>query len=205
MRGHRSTKAGPSGPATPSTNPPALGSPTPLNEGRPFRAGNPLDLADLVAVARISAQRRPALPGRQPRRGVRRGSASDTEGRALNEGRPFRAGNPARSWRGHGVVCGAQRRPALPGRQPRKTATDQRRSKCVARALNEGRPFRAGNPRLQGRAELSTGPVAQRRPALPGRQPPSRSGCAARAARTLNEGRPFRAGNPCTWSRSSVR
>ena len=183
-----------------------------LNEGRPFRAGNPLarvldDNRQLIRstkagpsgpatltydvacrAAGIGAQRRPALPGRQP-------------------------------WLVHPLwwaVLVAQRRPALPGRQPpgfmvyavrlpnRSTkagpsgpATPDSNSYTFhgACSLNEGRPFRAGNPRPQtGRwsrwcpRSTKAGPSgpatpvtqvtkhlgdfdAQRRPALPGRQP----------------------------------
>ena len=89
--GARSTKAGPSGPATPLFGTPSQGDVKTLNEGRPFRAGNP-------GGSDASFRRFACSP--------------------LNEGRPFRAGNPPRTGRTQGSVYGAQRRPALPGRQP---------------------------------------------------------------------------------------
>ena len=159
----RSTKAGPSGPATPAHSGHAWPSLSPLNEGRPFRAGNP------------PAVRREGQPSRRP----------------LNEGRPFRAGNPGPLDRFSSIANVAQRRPALPGRQPtalrqRPRWHSQRSTKAgpsgpatpaeatagsmLTTALNEGRPFRAGNPR--------------------------QSRWAARQSSSLNEGRPFRAGNP---------
>ena len=111
-----------------------------LNEGRPFRAGNPTRWQTAEHTT-LRAQRRPALPGRQP------GDTSRPSPRRcpcpLNEGRPFRAGNP----------CGATGR------------------RCARQAsLNEGRPFRAGNPGRPVRLALQR-QCAQRRPALPGRQP----------------------------------
>ena len=116
----------------------------PLNEGRPCRAGNPVrrqvhgvrarhrstkagpagpatrDVATSTVAQRPIAQRRPALPGRQPGLGDRSPRRRMT---TLNEGRPCRAGNP---FPVHGEGCSrvaAQRRPALPGRQPCPTST----------------------------------------------------------------------------------
>ena len=140
---------------------------------RPALPGRqPPDVGRLCGQAALLAQRRPALPGRQP---LLRRCATLPYPYSLNEGRPFRAGNPV-------------------------AAMSMRRSCAYVAALNEGRPFRAGNP-MAGRTtsqQLATPPVsAQRRPALPGRQPPT--GAADRlpdTEPTLNEGRPFRAGNP---------
>ena len=193
----RSTKAGPSGPATPGG-------------GLVVCGGVP-----------ISAQRRPALPGRQPylasswrNTGQPRSTKAGPSGpatlgrrrrvgtiaRSLNEGRPFRAGNP-RGRQAENAASGgrstkagpsgpatpvkpldctewrwrAQRRPALPGRQPMPSS-------------NEG-------PATSNSA-LNASACAQRSPALPGRQPwRCRSSPRCRPT-TLNEGRPFRAGNP---------
>ena len=135
----RSTKAGPSGPATPGRRCSMSLSARPLNEGRPFRAGNPR--SPVGSVLGLSA---------------------------LNEGRPFRAGNPLHLARGRAVPLSAQRRPALPGRQP-----------CVSGVDSPGDGYNA-----------------QRRPALPGRQPPITAAGRPGGSTALNEGRPFRAGNP---------
>ena len=260
----RSTKAGPSGPATRRRRSRSRCETSSLNEGRPFRAGNPPPGAWGIPTGRtrstkagpsgpatpecpvwglrrrLRAQRRPALPGRQPQ----------VEG-AVSLRAPIAQRRPALPGRQPGVavpvasvsVIAAQRRPALPGRQPRR---GHARPIAPRRSLNEGRPFRAGNPRRTGRRSelpllrrstkagpsgpatpegtgpgapatdprstkagpsgpatphcwglLLTGlPVAQRRPALPGRQPLFSCEWMRRRTGALNEGRPFRAGNP---------
>ena len=197
--GRRSTKAGPSGPATPVNRrrvPPVRAA---LNEGRPFRAGNPGHAARIGPRSPTSthAQRRPALPGRQPRGPVLNDPMAS---RALNEGRPFRAGNPPRSSGGpvgrRGVLS-AQRRPALPGRQPREPWRPRRSDADPARSTKAG-PSGPATP-VRAFAALTTtvpGVRAQRRPALPGRQPFADAAPPCRMDRALNEGRPFRAGNP---------
>ena len=207
-----------------------------LNEGRPFRAGNPHRLAAHRPLGPRStkagpsgpatpfrryqelsarAQRRPALPGRQPcpsatqgtrvpRRSTKAGpSGPATRGRRrrrrgrrsgpLNEGRPFRAGNPQGDDEVGHARGGAQRRPALPGRQPRvgvpteANADAQRRpalpgrqpSNCLHSDRTRPHIFAQRRPALPGRQPSPPGATilrsshAQRRPALPGRQPTS--------------------------------
>ena len=173
----------------PPTSRATSSTPTSLNEGRPFRAGNPGAIPRTAGV-HVDAQRRPALPGRQPpvreQRGAHAGRRSTKAGPsgpatrdggaiggvmvsgALNEGRPFRAGNPTAD------LVGSQHR---------------------LNALNEGRPFRAGNP-MANRPVILSAATAQRRPALPGRQPLPTSPPTSGTSAPLNEGRPFRAGNP---------
>ena len=147
---HRSTKAGPVGPATPSAasdRDAATVLRAPLNEGRPCWAGNPPGrprsrLLDPTTVA----QRRPALLGRQPCEELTSVPVVLVSA-TLNEGRPCWAGNPVLR---HIAGEGHERR-----------------------ALNEGRPCWAGNPvivRRRGRW-APRGLGAQRRPALLGRQP----------------------------------
>ena len=89
----------------------------PLNEGRPFRAGNP---------------------------GYRPGGNAQLA-HTLNEGRPFRAGNPESV---RGVALGDQHRSTKAG--PSGPATHATISPPTVHpdicSLNEGRPFRAGNP-----------------------------------------------------------
>ena len=184
----RSTKAGPSGPATLMGCSCVVVAMRTLNEGRPFRAGNPLDSRRFGVVA-ADAQRRPALPGRQPSRSaVRMAPKMHAQRRPALPGRqPRRTGSRARTSAGSAqrrpalpgrqpdlwaldsldAEVNAQRRPALPGRQPPTSATPPT---PMGRSLNEGRPFRAGNPPRVGNRPLPSC-SAQRRPALPGRQP----------------------------------
>ena len=63
----RSTKAGPVGPATPSSLASTrCATSSPLNEGRPGGAGNPVSVRSKRSTTRTGAQRRPARWGRQP-------------------------------------------------------------------------------------------------------------------------------------------
>ena len=88
---HRSTKAGPSGPATHGRRRRSRRHAQPLNEGRPFRAGNP------------------GHPGALPGGGDPRSTKAGPSGPAT------RLWDPAKAL----PRVLAQRRPALPGRQPR--------------------------------------------------------------------------------------
>ena len=184
----RSTKAGPSGPATPARQRRRPGADVPLNEGRPFRAGNP--------------------SRRTPRNSTRTAS--------LNEGRPFRAGNPcpqgvqAHPPQPRSTKAGPSG-PATPGRRrgsqpelcerstkagPSGPATLSYDASCQGVSLAQRRPALPGRqPVATGRALISVA-RAQRRPALPGRQPAPMVRSRSTAGAPLNEGRPFRAGNP---------
>ena len=173
QRGYRSTKAGPSGPATPHPcGPGRLGARAALNEGRPFRAGNPSSRP--VRCHHGLSSLNEGRPFRAGNPGGRR-CANGSCGGSLNEGRPFRAGNPGGWHRMSPTPHGAQRRPALPGRQPG----------------------------LLYVGDSSDRRIAQRRPALPGRQPQQLAFCLPTDHDSLNEGRPFRAGNPqpAFWER----
>ena len=185
----RSTKAGPSGPATRGGLVVCGGVPISAQR-RPALPGRQPATAPRTGAARYDAQRRPALPGRQPPR-----VAGDVIMADVAQRRPALPGRQPQGFgfRGVGVQV-AQRRPALPGRQPPTTPTGKggssthrstkagpsgpatplriRGSPPGRSSLNEGRPFRAGNPRSPG-ARSSPRP-------------------------SLNEGRPFRAGNPRT-------
>ena len=148
--GRRSTKAGPSGPATrPTTSRRRLADAfavRSLNEGRPFRAGNPGE----------------ALRVRYGQLG-RFGS--------LNEGRPFRAGNPG--------------------------ANAGRRRSRGSSALNEGRPFRAGNPTCPQGCSEPTVPFPRQRSTKAGPSGPA-TRWRQRAVRVPERRSTpaFRAGNP---------
>ena len=237
-RGRRSTKAGPVGPATPprsvprparferSTKAGPVGPATQaavlvdvgIQGARSTKAG-PVGPATLerrisVAVARISAQRRPALLGRQPLLPLVADAAGGHQ-RSTKAG-PVGPATPDWSPAPPRRTLGAQRRPALLGRQPCPRPEPRHPHPT---ALNEGRPCWAGNPATMRRFPRNV-TTAQRRPALLGRQPrvallrgpapllrstkagpvgpatPPLTGLTALTLCALNEGRPCWAGNP---------
>ena len=160
-----------------------------LNEGRPFRAGNPVDYP-LPPGVRARAQRRPALPGRQPhssallvkemsKRSTKAGPSGpatplDSLNANVKYDRSTKAGpsGPAtpgeRRCHRHGRVRGRSTKAGPSGPATRGVSVSHR---SVSDALNEGRPFRAGNPCTELWEPHSWPRIAQRRPALPGRQP----------------------------------
>ena len=209
-----------------------------LNEGRPWRAGNPLGDRDRLAVVVCRSTKAgpggPATHARReppgPRPGQRStkagpGGPATLRGGGAVERDPARStkagpGGPATLGHGHGLagleprstkagpggpatrieagnpwmrVQSAQRRPALAGRQPRRRrpaplVDDQPRS---TKAGPGGPATLDGAVGVAGVAERSTkaGPGGPATPASATCAPGGRS-------TPLNEGRPWRAGNP---------
>ena len=187
-----------------------------LNEGRPGGAGNPSYQRCSIGC-HLSAQRRPARWGRQPRRHHQLADAA-THPRSTKAG-PVGPATPHQA----SVVpmrrrMRAQRRPARWGRQP--TQGWQSQACSCPTSLNEGRPGGAGNPVRFGEhlphahpRSTKAGPVGPATPATPksGISSLARSTKAGPVGpatpvgirvpveaswNTLNEGRPGGAGNP---------
>ena len=159
---HRSTKAGPAGPATPFQSEPYSGWLTPLNEGRPGRAGNSGSRRGSRCCLHRSTKAGPAGPATHDVERWRGRCYPTAQRRPARPGRqlePYRL-TPVRRYT-------AQRRPARPGRQLRRGCRIGGGC-CVP--LNEGRPGRAGNSSPTGRSPTRGTWSAQRRPARPGRQ-----------------------------------
>ena len=159
-----------------------------LNEGRPFRAGNPCHTSAPLPDPTRTAQRRPALPGRQPSRTAP--SPLGDCGRSTKAGPSGPATLVSRS-----PTCGssqrAQRRPALPGRQPPGGECE------VDVAVDRSTKAGPSGPATREVEEVLTGiPLRSTKagPSGPATPPAAHQSC--RESCSLNEGRPFRAGNP---------
>ena len=190
----RSTKAGPAGPATlgysspcsahsqgaqrrparpgrqlraPNSN--SSSSATPLNEGRPGRAGNSVAYVGWHGeVALRSTKAGPAGPA------TPWWYAVDADGRWLAQRRPARPGRQLESWL-VGVFAREHHRSTKAGPAGPATPSTWCRLRSKGSTLNEGRPGRAGNSAWAGEVEQQLA-HAQRRPARPGRQLPQRGG-----------------------------
>ena len=210
-RVERSTKAGPAGPATRDVRRRRLGA-RGRAQRRPALPGRQLLVSVHAPGPPETAQRRPALPGRQLRappgrvphvlwRSTKAGPAGPATpasetcvwvGRTpLNEGRPCRAGNSYQPCSGVDAPSGAQRRPALPGRQLLLSLTEivGSRSRAQRRPALPGRQLRYGESASHSRPPA----LNEGRPCRAGNSPPSAGHPRGRSA--LNEGRPCRAGN----------
>ena len=140
-------------------------SPPALNEGRPFRAGNPSHPCGHADFGLPSAQRRPALPGRQPQ--------SHRAREAVRRHRSTKAGPSGPATRPLPALLRRPRVRRSTKAGPSGPATPQADRLVVGRSGDRSTKAGPSGPAtlvvaLDRNTRVFT---AQRRPALPGRQP----------------------------------